>query len=169
MSWLFPICLDFLFIVSTSSIGQPVITITPRHLKVPIPVHLAFNQSGAGHYDGAVLCDADQTIAAFTINYTFDESPCSCGKNEQITPSSSLINVYNAYTLKCCKESKPCTNLCRCKTCNNPFGEKNCPQKTPCRHQDSHGSKQIPKSVKFVLDAREHVSSGPRSILEFFV
>ena len=44
----------------TSSIYQPVITITPRHLNVPIPVYLAFNQSGAGQYDDVVLCDDDR-------------------------------------------------------------------------------------------------------------
>ena len=77
--------LGLAFIVFTSSIGQPVITIAPRQLKVPIPVHLAFNQSGAGHYDGAVLYDADQTqpplpLSLTTHVYDGDESPCSCGK-----------------------------------------------------------------------------------------
>ena len=120
------------FIVFTSSIGQPVITIAPRQLKVPIPVHLAFNQSGAGHYDGAVLYDADQTqpplpLSLTTHVYDGDESPCSCGKNDEMN-KSHCHPVSSKYTTliycKCCKESKPCTNLCRCKTCNNPFGKR---------------------------------------------
>ena len=44
----------------TSSIYQPVITITRRHLNVPIPVYLVINQSGVGHYDDVVLCDDDR-------------------------------------------------------------------------------------------------------------
>ena len=167
------------FIVFTSSIYQPVITITPRHLKVPIPVYLAFNQSGAGHYDGVVVCD-DERIQPLALPVTSNgadagKGPCSCGKNDK-TDTSHCHPVASKYTTitrcTCCKESKACTNLCKCKTCNNPFGKKlpttesmQTSRKRP-RHSWQH---KISKSVKFALDAREHVSSGPRSILEFFI
>ena len=49
-------------IVFTSSNCQSVITITSRHLNVPIPLHLAFNHSGAGHYDAAVSCDSEPSL-----------------------------------------------------------------------------------------------------------
>ena len=123
------------FIVFSSSVCQPVITITPRHLQIPVPVYLAFNQSGAGHYDGVVLCDSDQ-IQPVALPLTSesdayiaggDVGACSCGKNDKMK-RSHCHPVTSKYTTlvrcKCCKESKPCTNSCRCNNCNNPFGRK---------------------------------------------
>ena len=117
------------FIVFTSSIYQPVITITPRHLKIPIPVYLAFNQSGAGHYNDVVLCDDDQ-IQPLVLPLTSNgadagKGPCSCGNKTDTSHCHPVASKYTTITCcTCCKEGKPCTNLCRCKTCNNPFGKK---------------------------------------------
>ena len=47
------------FIIFSSSITHPVITITPRKLIVPIPLYLAYNRYGAGHYDGTLVHDND--------------------------------------------------------------------------------------------------------------
>ena len=96
-------------------------------------------------------------------------------KNDKMN-KSHCHPVSSKYTTlihcKCCKESKPCTNLCRCKTCNNPFGKK-LPTKDSMQMSRKRPrqpwQQKLPKSVKFALDAREHVSNGPRSILEFFV
>ena len=116
------------FIVFTSSIYQPVITITPRHLKVPIPVYLAFNQSGAGHYDGVVVCD-DERIQPLALPVT--SNGADAGKDvhdermiKQTHHTVILLHQSSITCCTCCKESKPCTNLCKCKTCNNPFGKK---------------------------------------------
>ena len=83
-----------------------------------------------------------------------------------------LLHQSSITCCTCCKESKPCTNLCKCKTCNNPFGKKlptTESMQTSRKRPRQPWQQKICKSVKFALDAREHVSSGPRSILEFFV
>lgn len=163
-------------IIFSSSIGQPVITITPRQLHVPLPVHLAFNQSGAGHYDCALLCDMERS-AHLAIQPTTKviDGCCSCGKNDKMKRSHChpVASKYTTVLLcKCCKEEKACTNACRCKTCKNPFGKKplmemsiQMSRKRP-RHQ---WQRNIPKSVNFAIDAGEHVTSGSRSMLDFFI
>lgn len=93
------------FIVFTSSIYQLVITITPRHLNVLIPVYLTFNPSGAGHYDGVVLFHDDgiqPVVLPLTSNGAdAGKGPCSCGKNDETDTShchpACCIKVYNNY------------------------------------------------------------------------
>ena len=79
------------FIIFSSSICQPVITITPRNLKAPTPIYLAFKQCGPGHYDAAVVCSTGSKNALPVPICASDEkaaeSSCSCGKNDKMNKS----------------------------------------------------------------------------------
>ena len=166
------------FIIFSSSMCQPVITITPRHLKSPIPIYLAFNQSGAGHYDSVVLCASPiKPLAVPSSTRISDDGPCSCGKNDKMN-KSHCHPITSKYTTvvycKCCKNNKPCTNMCKCKMCKNPFGTR----KITADTSEVHVSRKRPrhqwqihvsKSVKFAIDVGEDVNTGSRSMLEFFV
>ena len=62
-------------IVFSSIACHPYFCLTPRTQPIPVPLMLAFNQSGAGHYDGVV---ANPT----TIPSATDSVRCGCGKND---------------------------------------------------------------------------------------
>ena len=49
--------------------------ITSNTQTIPIPIMVAFNQSGAGHYDG--VCPKDKVLPSVT-----DAVKCDCGKND---------------------------------------------------------------------------------------
>ena len=165
------------FIIFSSSICQPVITITPRQLKAPIPMYLAFNQSGAGHYDSVVLCNTEHIKAIRVPSGANDgDGSCSCGKNDKMNKSHCHPTVSKYTTVvqcKCYKNDKACNDKCRCKTCNNPFGRKL--QSTDASLQASRKRPRqqwqmsVPKSVRFAIDTGEEIASGSRSLLEFFV
>ena len=61
--------------------------------------------------------------------------------------------------------------MCRCKMCKNPFGRKITTDISEvCRKRPKHEWQvHVPKSIKFATDAGEHINTGSRSMLEFFV
>ena len=71
-------------IIFTSNIHQPIISITPRHIRAASPLFLVFNEAGAGHYDAAELCDTTQAQSLpITSNHRENIKTCSCGKNDK--------------------------------------------------------------------------------------
>ena len=69
-------------IIFTSIVQQPVVIISPRHMKAHIPIYIVFNQSGSGHYDAAVVLDTDLTRAKSIPPHDKHpiQSRCTCGK-----------------------------------------------------------------------------------------
>lgn len=164
------------FIVFTSSIYQLVITITPRHLNVLIPVYLTFNPSGAGHYDGVVLFHDDgiqPVVLPLTSNGAdAGKGPCSCGKNDEInrhiTLSSCMLHqsIQQLLVLAARKASlvKTCADA-RLATVTTFLGKKlpttDSIQTSRKRPRQSWQQKTSKSVMKFAVDAREYVSSGP--------
>ena len=96
--------------------------------------------------------------------FTYGEDKMNMSHCHPVTSEYTTITHCNCY-----KESKACTNLCRLGTI---LSGENYSQKTLYKPQGNNGSKKknhLRKSAKFALDAREHVPSESRSILEFFI
>ena len=116
-------------IIFTSNIHQPVISITPRHVRAAAPLFLVFNQAGAGHYDAVEFCDSTQALSLPVSSVNEGNiKACSCGKNDKKTTTTHCHPITTKYTTRtqciCCRKERACTTLCCCKSCNNPFGQK---------------------------------------------
>lgn len=160
-------------IVFSSIEHYPVINVTPRSIALPVPVFIAYNQYGSGHYDG-VIQSLNHPIPMPTIPSDMSKGTrCNCGKNDK-TGKMSCLPQESKYTTitrcPCYKSDMPCNTSCACKNCANPRGERVLStQKKPSRKRQRHPWQvQLPKSSIFALDAGEKVPAGPRSILEFF-
>ena len=134
-----------------------------------------FNEAGAGHYDAAELCDTTQAQSLpITSNHRENIKTCSCGKNDK-NNKTHCHPVTTKYTTRtqciCCTNERACTTLCCCKSCNNPFGQKPpTDDQQPLRKRQRHEmQRRVSKGAIFAYDEAEIVSSGPRSMLEFFI
>ena len=76
-----------------------------------------YNQYGLGHYD-AVKPIHLQTSVTPTPQH------CRCGINKKSATGVSCNNVIGQYSTycKCYKWEQPCTDVCKCHKCSNPFG-----------------------------------------------
>ena len=150
--------------VFSSMTHYPVININPRHMNVPLPVFIAYNHSGCGHYDG-VVASPEQT-PSHIVNAASVPKGCYCGKSKSDRQGSCYpIKIKYTETLRCpcLKEKVACSAVCCCKDCKNPYGKK--PQSKHCRRRLKHQWQvSLPKSGVFALQAGEAVETGPRSL-----
>lgn len=161
-------------IVLSSAINHPLINITPRHMTVPIPLYIAYNQYGVGHYDAIITSNNSQLPTSSTSAASTEVAHCTCGKNDKSSQTRCKpqeMKYTSVIRCPCCKNETACTVLCKCKNCKNPFGcqpeieEAGVARKRP-RHMWQHN---VQKSSIFATEVMKTVPTGPRSILEFFV
>ncbi len=75
-------------IVFSSGLHYPVVYTTPRDCQVSIPLYVAFNQAGAGHYSAVSFCNEETTqqessISARPVTSDERQSRCSCGHTDK--------------------------------------------------------------------------------------
>ena len=121
-------------IVFSSIACHPYFCLTPRTQTIPVPLMLAFNQSGAGHYDGVVA-------KLTTIPSATDPVRCGCGKNDT-SGQTHCHEQGSKYTTNircvCVKAGVGCSERCRCKNCTNPCGQhqlSGIPRRKRAKHQ----------------------------------
>ena len=86
-------------ILFTSNQSHSVINVTPRQLKISVPIYLAYLQHGDGHYD-AVVPDNDSLPSVSPTTST--ELRCTCGKNDKTHGSHCQpISTKYATMIKC--------------------------------------------------------------------
>ena len=149
-------------IIFSSSASHPVITITPRQLKIPVPLYLAYNQYGAGHYDAAVLYD-DNNVKSLASPRS--AKMCSCGKLGRGHCTKVDYKYTTTVHCPCFKENRACTEKCKCTNCQNSYGSKYISLPSRKRPRQQYQIK-VPKSG---LDAGELITSGPKSMFQFFL
>ena len=146
---------------------HPVFCITPHVQTISVPFMVAFTQFGSGHYDGVSISSDSDTSSTKGIY------KCSCGKNDK-TNQDHCIAIKSKYTTqircKCLKNDKVCHSSCYCKNCNNPLG-KRISGKIPPRKRQKHEWQNYSQmnSYQFGIFKGEDVSSGPLTMLEFFI
>lgn len=167
--------LGLTLIIFTSIVQQPVVIVSPRHMKASIPIHIVFNQSGCGHYDAAVLLDTDLTKPENMPPHDKDpiQSRCSCGKNDKDNKTHCHPVTFKYTTnsqCSCYNKGRPCSGLCSCKRCNNSFGNRPVTLRETKRKRQRHQlQRDVSKSLCFALNEGELVPCGSRSMLEFFI
>ena len=97
----------------------PVIPLIPREAQLSaVPIYVAFNQSGKGHYDTINVSQIEANISA-KIQTKSIENPCRCGLGSDKNTEKAF------YSSRCkCFQKKGCGDNCRCRNCNNPYGKR---------------------------------------------
>ena len=123
--------LAWLSIFFSSAIYHPLIKITPGHFRAPIPLYLAFNQYGAGIYDGVTLSSTSRR--PHSVTSLIQWAQWSCGEKMtkwQNTLQPQAMKHTSVTRCQCYKEQKASTPFYKCKNCSNPFGN-NLPASNP--------------------------------------
>ena len=134
-------------------------------------IFLLYNPLGTGHYDAAIPCcyeavDCNPTL----MKLSNVKTNCSCGVNTTKSNISCAPNPSYATRCKCYQKGLPCSFLCKCKECENPFGSK--PPKTAGQKRTQHHhamQAEILSSKKFVIDRGEQISEAVWSSFETIV
>lgn len=164
-------------VVFTSVENMPTIVVTPPNVVTENvqPLHLAYNAHGPGHYDAAVWVSPDTQPEQLPEEGALPQQPaCSCGrKSTKGTPCSLQLNMYTT-RCPCYNLQSGCNRKCRCKNCQNPYGQRLVPPERPgtgskrkfephsCQKQSLKGI----KSMKFMDQVDEVVKTGTFSVTE---
>ena len=114
-------------IVFSSALHYPVVYTTPRVCHVSIPLYVAFNQAGTGHYSAlSFQCDEKEQLNSHHLPSTFAErvsadhsqdqsqSRCTCGHKDKQSTSKRCIPLQKKYTsvlrCSCLATNKSCTS-----------------------------------------------------------
>ena len=163
-------------IIFSSACHYPVINITPRVCKVSIPIYVAFNQSGAGHYDAVSFKDdiPAHTVPPSISQSTTKETRCNCGKSDKhYSTTKRCVVLQYKYTTSircpCLLNGHSCDSSCSCRNCDNPKGSK--PKKADRKRvRERHAWSLKPsKSIIYAYKEKEKVLSGPRTQLEYLL
>ena len=155
-------------IVFSSIAYHPIFCITPEKQSISVPLLVAFNQYGAGHYDG-VLPKPERTPGP-TVS---KKVKCSCGKTNR-GEQAHCQEIQHKYTTTvrcpCLKNKLGCSLDCSCKNCHNPNGQ-NITADRPKRKRAKHDWQQVDHhtSLEFAKMKHELLSSGPLTKFEFFL
>ena len=120
--------------VFTSIENWPYMIIHPRSMPVDsTPILLAFLQSGPGHYSlvtkkevSSVNASHDLVSDSHDMQVQVDKS-CRCGRGRNAGNKEKLnCSMLSHYSSRCpCLRSrKRCTTLCKCQSCENPYGSR---------------------------------------------
>lgn len=114
-------------IVLSSTLHYPIVYTTPRVCKVSVPVYVALNQSGSGHYS-ALSFQQEKTVTtsplAISGPSTEEALPpdedlhvkCTCGHSEKLGIKQRCIPIKKKYTsivrCSCLAANKSCSVSC---------------------------------------------------------
>lgn len=160
-------------VVFTSIDTYPIIPLIPRESPLSvIPIYVAFNQTGKGHYNA--LCSVPEEALAIKETDVENEvmlskkSSCRCGQGRAKVKVKSFCIDYGS-RCKCFQQMQGCNNNCGCRNCGNPHGEKKAnPTPTQSRKRRKHDT--TPKtSSEFVDNHGEQLPHGKWSDFERFI
>ena len=110
------------FVLFTPIENFPVLTIYPSSGDSfsDSVLYLAYNNSGAGHYD--LVKPRSELKEKMELSKSIK---CHCGKNDKTleTPHCEK-RIRLATRCPCAKNATGCTSSCRCKNCQNTFGKR---------------------------------------------
>ena len=137
------------FVVFTSMEHFPVIPISPRTIPITaVPIYLAFNYAGPGHYDAVILCESTVSVVHPNPKPANKESSkmrgCRCGKGAAqkrvvdgaVKSFCVQIPGERRVACPCFLAQQGCSN-CKCFSCGNHYGKRDNFNK-----QESNGKRQ---------------------------
>ena len=127
-------------VIFTSMENYPITQVIPRtRVLSEVPIYLAYNHGGSGHYNLAVEVTRTQSNAA-TAEVTgkepekhlqvevdvpsLHEAGCSCGRGNAGKTGKSEFCKYYRSRCPCFRNLRRCSDKCSCRLCANPFGSK---------------------------------------------
>ena len=165
-------------VVFSSNAHCPVINITPRACAAAIPLYVAFNHIGAGHYDAVSIANNQQSISDVShpekSAQAHNNIMCTCGKGDKhysITKRCTTMKFKYTTTIRCpcLSAGRPCTTLCICHNCCNPKGVRPTNSPVKMRKRSKHvWHTRSTKSVEFIQE-QEKTVTGPRTLLEYLL
>ena len=105
----------------------PVLPITQRETIKCMPIFLAFDQSGPGHYDAVEMSSSQSMPPSKEIDTTNIElgkdDSCRCGQGAK--KGEKEIVSYDVFTkrCKCFQGVRACSDSCTFLGCANPYGK----------------------------------------------
>ena len=116
-------------VVMTQMDNFPIIPIAPRENLQTLPVFVAFDHTGAGHYDAVmqlqpVESTCTREIPTCSCGKQVSTDGCRCGqgaKKKELAPIISCDEFKKR--CKCFQGIMGCTEKCQCLGCKNPYGE----------------------------------------------
>ena len=149
-------------VIFRSTSAAPVTYISPRESPEYI-MFLAYTASGPGHYDSVLY--------AGTINdlqTTPSATKCRCGVNVKDKTTSACSHTSQRHSMcKCLAVKQPCSKLCGCKGCANPFGNRVVLGK---RKREPHSWQQLDCcNASFILERGQTLTDGCWSDFETIV
>ena len=120
----------------TSLENYPILTIFPKNDPVSnVPVYLAFEQIGPGHYDAVIqsgtneeLFDNTELLSETKASFAEISQPkeltrpvCRCGQGEAKNKMTRKFCLQYKSGCKCYQNLKGCTSDCGCFNCANTF------------------------------------------------
>ena len=104
----------------------PVLPISPRDCIQCMPIFVAFDQSGVGHYDAVTQithsepsCEVEKTDE-LQNKHEF----CRCGQGAKKNEKDIVSCDQFKERCKCFQRVRSCTDKCQCLGCENPYGKK---------------------------------------------
>ena len=163
-------------IIFSSASHYPIISIAPRACRASLPLYIAFNQAGPGHYD-AVSFKSTSNLSPPPQQPGDETNPsrCTCGKgNKHYSTSERCKIMQYKYTTSircpCLLAGQPCTYKCTCHNCANPKGIRPKVTSRVREQRKRHAWNLKPtKSVIYAHQEQENVLTGPRTQLEYFL
>lgn len=113
-------------VVVTEMENLPVLPVTPRESIQCLPIFVAFDQSGAGHYDAVVQIprfEPSSEVQKPTVEKT-ESNCCRCGQGVKKKEKGNTSCDQFKKRCKCFQALKGCTEKCQCLGCENPHGKK---------------------------------------------
>ncbi len=150
--------------IFTSIPNLPIICITPvTQVESTVPLYLAFNHGGPGHYDYAI-----PTPSTSDTNKQKESKGCYCGRKKQFKGTPCLLDVLGHCKCPCAKKGKPCQSYCKCKGCSNEHGTRPSPSTT--RRRESYATQKQSlcgnRGSDFLKAMHEQETVGHTSIVE---
>ena len=126
-------------VVMTQMENLPVLPVTPRESLQCLPIFVAFDHSGAGHYDAVDHIANNQPSSVTHPPSSQKHAPsiecCRCGQGAR--KKEDNISSCDSFRkrCKCFQGVKGCSDKCQCKGCENPHGKR--------REQTSYSTQMI--------------------------
>lgn len=109
----------------------PVIPITPWETIYCLPIFIAFDHSGAGHYDALahitgcqIPSDCMKKLSSCDNKDTPSIECCHCGQGARKKQSNITSCDSFKKRCKCFQSVRGCSDRCQCIGCENPHGKK---------------------------------------------
>ena len=88
-------------IIFSSIECHPIIVINPREVSCSLPVLVAFNQNGLGHYDGLVPKSQSAITASHTVKVGASNlepvQKSTCGRSDKTERSHCLVTIIQVW------------------------------------------------------------------------